>query len=191
MCRTYLCNTIVTNKNDGYCFICFVHLFPDKPNARNYKTKERAVVDYVLQQFPSDQYSWIADKRVYDGCSRRRPDLFLDMGYQVLMVEIDENQHQDYDCSCENKRLMELSRDIGHRPLVFLRFNPDEYDTEDDTITSCWGINGQGVCAVKKSKQKEWATRLEALRSQIDYWSQPCHRTDKTVEIVQLFYDSN
>ena len=67
------------------------------------------------------------DKKIQDGCSTRRPDLFLDLGYQIIIIEIDENQHIDYDCSCENKRIMELSQDVGHRPIVFIRFNPDDY----------------------------------------------------------------
>ena len=35
-----------------------------------------------------------------------------------------------------NKRLMELSQDVGFRPIVFIRFNQDGYK-----ITSCWYIN--------------------------------------------------
>lgn len=72
-------------------------------------------------------YPWISDKTVMDGCSKCRPDLLLDLGYQVIIIEIDENQHRSYDCSCETKRIMELSRERGHRPIVFIRFNPDEY----------------------------------------------------------------
>jgi hypothetical protein len=34
------------------------------------------------------------------------------MGSHIIIVEIDENKHTDYDCSCENKRLMELSKDL-------------------------------------------------------------------------------
>jgi hypothetical protein len=113
---THLCDTIATKKYDGYCVFCYINLFPNKPVASNYKTKERAVVDYVVQQF--QHYSWKTDKIVQDGCSRRRPDLLLDLGYQVLIIEVDENQHIDYDCSCENKRIMELSQDIGHRSIV-------------------------------------------------------------------------
>ena len=44
------------------------------------------------------------------------------------MVEVDENQHNNYDCSCENKRLMELAQDLGHRSMVVIRFNPDAYE---------------------------------------------------------------
>ena len=113
------------NKYENYCFRCFVNLFPDKPNSRNYKTKEKAVCDFIFETF--NNMTWITDKRVLDGCSRRRPDLLLDLGYQVIIIEVDENQHNDYDSTCENKRLMELSKDVGHRNIIFIRFNPDDY----------------------------------------------------------------
>ena len=51
------------------------------------------------------------------------------------IVEIDENQHIEYDCSCENKRIMELSQDVGHRPIIFIRFNPDDYLNYENKIT--------------------------------------------------------
>jgi len=92
-------------------------------------------------------------------------------------------------CCCENKRTMELSQDVGHRPLVFIRFNPDDYDMSGKTITSCWGNNKHGICLVKKSKTVEWTHRLTILKDTIKYWADPKNVTDKTVEIIQLFYD--
>jgi len=163
-------------------------MFPDQPVSRNYKTKEYSVVDHVKSKYPD--VHWIADKIVSGGCSKRRPDLLLDLGYQVIIVEIDENQHIDYDCSCENKRLMELSQDLGHRPIIFIRFNPDDYDKNGKTVTSCWGTDKNGICVVKKSKKKEWTDRLCALEQQIDYWTTPENQTSKLIEIVQLFYDA-
>ena len=162
-------------------------MFPDKPVARNYKTKEYAVVEYVKTKFPD--FSWIADKKVSDGCSKRRPDLLLDLGYQIIVVEVDENQHTDYDCSCENKRTMELSQDLGHRPIVFIRFNPDEYTKNETNISSCWGVDKKGICVVKKSKKEEWSERLKCLEEHINYWTTPENTTSKTVEIIQLYYD--
>jgi len=172
------CNTRCNNdKYDGYCLRCFMYLFPDKPVSRNYKTKEFAVVEYVTTEFPD--VDWVADKIVNGGCSKRRPDLLLDLGYQVIIIEVDENQHTDYDCSCENKRIMELSQDAGHRPIVFIRFNPDNYVNSDGSkITSCWGTNG-----------KEWIQRLNCLKESINYWINPENKTNKTVETIQLFYD--
>ena len=189
-CKTHLCDTIVTKKFDGYCLFCYIHLFPDKPVAFNYKTKERSVVEYVMENF--QHLSWKTDKRVQDGCSRRRPDLLLDLGYQVVIIEVDDNQHMDYDCSCENKRIMELSQDIGHRPIIFIRFNPDAYyDEHYVKIKSCWSINCKGICAVNKANRIKWSDRLAVLQNQIKYWIDPINKTDKMVEVIQLFYDYN
>ena len=186
-CKSSWCSTQVAEKYDGYCLFCYMNLFPDKPVSHNYKTKEYAVVEYVKTKFPN--FQWIADKIVNGGCSKRRPDLLLDLGYQIIIVEIDENQHTEYDCSCENKRIMELSQDLGHRPIVFIRFNPDDYDKNGTNITSCWGHNNKGLCTVKKSKKSEWDQRLTALEEQISYWITPANTTNKTIETVQLFYD--
>jgi hypothetical protein len=86
---------------------------------------------------------------------------------------------------------MELSQDVGHRPLIFIRFNPDNYLTSSGKVTSCWSLNKLGVCTIKKSKVKEWNKRLEALNNQISYWIHPENKINKTIEIVQLFYDCN
>jgi hypothetical protein len=115
--------------------------------------------------------------------------LFLHLGYQVIIVEVDENQHAAYDCSCENKRIMELSQDVGHIPIVFIRFNPDQYLLGLTSVTSCWGVDKTGICVIKKSKKTEWNTRLQSLKEQIEFWIQPHNITDKTVEVVELFYD--
>ena len=186
-CKSDWCTIIVGKKYDGYCLHCYIHMFPDKPVARNYKTKEYSIVEYVTTKFLN--LTWIADKTVNGGCSKRRHDLLLDLAYQVIIIEVDENQHTDYDCSCENKRIMELSQDLGHRPIVFIRFNPDDYVNNKKTITSCWASNKNGICIVKKSKQAEWRQRLEALENQINYWINPENKTNKTIEIIQLFYD--
>ena len=186
-CKSDWCSTRVQEKYDGYCLFCYIYLFPDKPVSRNYKTKEYAVVEYIKQKYP--ELSWIADKTINGGCSKRRPDLLLDLIYQIIIVEVDENQHTDYDCSCENKRIMELSQDLGHRPIVFIRFNPDDYDKNGSNITSCWGQNKQGICVVKKTKTNEWIHRLQSLAEQIDYWVNPANKTNKTIETIQLFYD--
>ena len=186
-CKTYLCDIRINEKYEGYCLFCFIHIFPDKPITKNYKTKERSVVNFILNYFP--ELSWISDKKVQEGCSLRRPDMFLDLGYQVIIIEIDENQHRSYDCSCENKRLMELSKDINHRPLIFIRFNPDDYKLNNKIITSCWCSDKKGNCNIKKSKVIEWNDRLNVLKNHIQYWLEPINRTDKTIEVIPLFDD--
>ena len=188
-CKTNLCPTRPQDKFEGYCLRCYIYNFPDKPVAKNYKTKEFAVVEFVKLWFPN--FTWLADKQIKDGCSFKRPDLLLDLGYQIIIVEVDENQHNKYDCSCENKRLMELSQDLGHRPIIFIRFNPDDYvNINNDKVRSCWSITKiTGI--VKIEYKKEWNNRLECLKDQINYWAKPENKTDKTLEIIQLFYNQN
>jgi hypothetical protein len=182
-CKNKWCFTFVRHKNDGYCLHCYMNMFPDKPVARNYKTKEQSVVDYIKNNFPN--VDWVADKRVDDGCSKRRPDLLLHMGNQILIIEVDENQHNDYNCSCENKRIMELSHDVGHIPIVFIRFNPDMYYKQKTKVSSCWGLNGNGILVIKK--KDEWTERLSRLSDVVKYWLE--NITDKTIETIHLYYD--
>ena len=186
LCKTQMCETIVNNtKYKGYFLYCFINLFPDEKNVYNYKTKEKEVVDRVLQEFSN--FTWISDKKIKDGCSRRRPDLLLDMGSHIIILEVDENRHTNYDCSCEHKRLMELSQDLQHRPIVFIRFNPDSYTNQDGIlIKSCWKLNKMGIMQITKTKQNEWEDRIESLKQQIQYWMD--NTTEKTIEIIELFY---
>lgn len=140
LCISGFCDTIKNEKYENYCLRCFIYLFPNKPNTRNYKTKEKSVVDFVTQQFLN--FSWISDKKVTDGCSRRRPDLFLDLGFQI--------------------------------------------------IKSCWKANNSnGIILVQQNKLKEWNERLEILKNQIEYWCNEENKTEKTIEIIQLFFDDN
>ena len=70
-----------------------------------------------------------------------------------------------------------------------LGFNPDDYNKGAKNITSCWGQDGKGICVIKKSKKKEWTQRLTVLEEQIKYWINPENTTNKTIEVIQLFYD--
>ena len=187
MCLTHLCNTRVhNNKYEGYCLRCFIYLFPDRPVVKNYKTKEQATIEYVCNEFSNNTIQ--LDRKIIDGCSKRKPDISIDLGYQILICEIDENQHKKYDVTCENKRIMELSQDLSHRPIIFIRFNPDQYINKMNiTIKSCWTLNKNGICVIKNNKRKEWTDRLSTLKDTIQYWME--HSTDKLIHVVYLFYD--
>ena len=183
-CVSEWCDTQVgNNKYKGYCLQCFVYLFPDNQIVRNYKTKERIVVDFVKTSF--SEISWTWDKRVVDGCSGARPDVICDLGDQLIIIEIDENHHGSYNSSCENKRLMKLSQDVAHRPLVVIRFNPDAYRTRDGVRhKSCFGLDGNGRVVV--TKHVDWQNRLSCLKKTVQHWTTA--RTSKVLEVVPLFF---
>lgn len=187
LCKTYLCGKRAIDKYEDYCMTCYVHEYPDKPVSRNYKTKESIVVQFILNKFSN--FTWISDKTIIDSCSLKRPDLLLDLGYQVINIEIDENQHKSYEEICENKRLMMISKDIQHRNLILIRFNPDSYTSNNVKHLSCWNINKDGLCTLKKSYENEWKLRLKKLEETINYWINPENISDKMIHVIHLFFD--
>ena len=168
-------------KFNGFCARCYCRLFPNDPRVRrNNKTKEGAVLCHVKQCFP--ELTIVNDRRINGGCSAKRPDIFIDLLTHVIIIEVDENAHITYDQSCENKRMMELSEDVAHRPLVFIRLNPDQ----NNDGPSCWGVDGNGLAVVKKKQAAEWQKRLAALTAAISFWKNTI--PEKTVELIKLFY---
>ncbi len=165
---------------------CFAHNFPDEPVARNIKLKEIEVRDYIRAAFPD--MDWICDRTVPDGCSRKRPDMVVDLGTHVLFVEIDETQHKGKGYSCDTKRMMELMVDIGLRPVVFIRFNPDAYvDADGNTVSSCWGVDKNGIGRVKPTKRTEWKGRLVCLEAMVRKWVTSVPEREFTLE--KLYYN--
>jgi len=185
VCLNDWCGTIITDKFNGYCFSCFINMFPNHKLVKNYKMKEKNVVNYIKEKYP--QYKFQFDKIIENGCSRKRPDIFLDLGYQIIIIEIDEYKHIDY--PCENKRIMELSKDVQHRPIIFIRFNPDGYIKQNRKITSCWKYNKNGSMSIKQCKKEEWKMRLNTLSETFDYWIE--NKSEKIINLIHLFYNDN
>lgn len=184
------CTSQVTSNYRGYCLHCFMHTFPNEPVIRNYKTKEKLVVDRIQDHFPG--FVWRHDKKVECGVSNRRPDLLLDVGSHVLIIEIDEDSHESYDCTCENKRLMQLSLDvsrinypeINHRDIVLIRFNPDKYtDTQGQKHMSCFYRNKS--CGVVLAKSHEWEERITELIKTVEFWI--INQPERTILLLNLF----
>jgi len=74
---------------------------------------------------------------------------------------------------------MEISKDLGHRPIIFIRFNPDEYIEKGITKHSCWSFDKNGISKVKKSYNKLWNERLETLKDTINYWIDGANISEK------------
>jgi hypothetical protein len=186
-CKSEFCDATIgtRQKYKGYCARCYIHLFPDESIVTNYKTKEREVIQFIKTSFPN--YNFIYDKIIANGISKRRPDILLNLDDKAIIIEIDENSHKKYDCICENKRLMEISRDLNFKPIIFIRFNPDKYlDKNNNNIPSCFSICKE-TGLVKINIKKNWNERLKNLKNQLDYWVN--NNTNKTIEIIELYYD--
>ena len=160
LCET--CNsTRINPKYNPNCSRCHFYLNPNDPRIRNYKTKEHAYMTAILEKFPQFKL----DKTINGGCSKRRPDGFLDLLTHVIIIEIDENEHKSYDDTCNNRRTMELSQDVGHRPIVFIRLNPDGYTLDGKRMKGSFSLTKSGELKVVK---KEFNKRLNSLIESVE-----------------------
>ena len=132
------------------CFRCHCLSHPDEKIPRRYKLKQHFIYDKIKEKY-SD---FIYDKTISGGCSNKRPDFLFDKLTHSVIVEIDEEQHTSY--SCENKRTMSLFEDLGSRPLVMIRFNPDK----NKTSIGCFEFNEKNSIILNNS---EFQIRIDKL----------------------------
>ncbi len=183
-CKNDWCDTQIKNKYEGYCMPCFVNNpeNADKPAMRNYKTKELEVVNHIKKHF--GDYLWVFDRRIHGGVFNRRPDIFLDLGKHIIIIEVDENKHSSYNCACEKNRINEIIFNVDYKPITLIRFNPDKYKDFNGTIVkSCWKLT-KGVITI--SNQKEWSERINKLIETIKHYIE--FKSDEVLNIIPLFY---
>ena len=173
--------SIIGSQWKPYCFRCYCVLHPDAVIPRKYKLKEHHVVDYLKCHF-QDTFTMRFDKIVEGGCSRRRPDVFIDFGSHCLVIEIDENRHIHY--TCEEKRMVELYEDIGFRKIVFLRLNPDQYKDGNGKHPSPFRYTRAGILHLEET---EFDRRM---RHVIDRIRVHQHEPSEPITIEYLFYGS-
>jgi hypothetical protein len=179
------CNRIRSNAKYRYhCLRCFIFKFPEEKISRNYKIKEQHMVDYIREVYPD--MAFVFDKTV-GGCSKRRPDAYLDLLTHILIIECDENQHTGYNNNCENKRTMELYTDFSHRPIVFIRFNPDTYTMNNKKVLSSFKTHKTSGAPMIRNK-KEWTERLTTLKTTIDKHLKTI--SEKAITIENLYFDA-
>jgi hypothetical protein len=152
---------------------------------RNRRFKERLVLNYLTTEFSKVQ--WIWNKQVSNGSSNLRPDILCDLGDQIVIVEVDEFQHATYTRRLDKRRELELSRDVGNKPLVIIRFNPDGYTRDGTDIKSCFGTNEHGTMQIATCQANQWKERLTCLSYAVSHWMTMI--PSQAIKVVRLFFD--
>jgi hypothetical protein len=180
------CNlTLANRKYKNHCVRCFIQYFKDEPIVRNYKIKEKHMVDYIKEEFKGLDLKF--DKTLLCGCSKRRPDIFIDLFNYTIVIECDENQHKSKEYE-EEEREWDIYDDLAKRPIVFIRFNPDSYKDENNKkINSCFKICKQTGIQIIANK-KEFTKRLTKLKETIQFHLE--NKPKKNINIIKLFYDN-
>jgi hypothetical protein len=160
-----------------YCFRCYCYTNPNEKIPRRFKMKENYINDFLKDYYPDI----INDKPISNLCSsKKRPDWYIELFTHSIIIECDENQHNKY--SCENKRMMQIFEDLGNRPIVFIRFNPDKYEINGCKYKECFYYSEDNKLQINK---QECDKRLKKL---LEIIKQNESIPDKEVTIINLFY---
>jgi hypothetical protein len=129
--------------------------------------KQNMVRDFLLaSEIQLEEIDKIIDNGV---CGKERPDFRIDCDTHILIIEVDEHQHSERPCECEQTRMVNISQSNG-MPTIFIRFNPDPYK-------------------VKKKGQKMVGTskRLEHLLEWIKYYKS--HQPTDFLSVMYLYFN--
>src|SRR5579875_1099830 len=162
-CEIENCNEmpIYTDKNDNYPLRCEKHKKINDKNVIERPCKSCNLLFYLNEetQLCNDCHDYYI-KKVYkakenkkrklleannikiesydsiieNSCSKYRPDFVIDYTLFKVILEVDENQHSSYSCECEYSRMVQVFQDFGGIPIIFIRFNPDEYRDENNKL---------------------------------------------------------
>jgi hypothetical protein len=126
---------------EDYCAPCYYFLNPElEESKKNRVRKEHMINDLYKSMYPN--FIWESqDKILPNVCDiKRRPDYFINYGTHCIILEIDENQHKNYNEQCEISRLNQISEVVNDLPTIYIRFNPDSYKCNGKTIEGCFSI---------------------------------------------------
>ena len=191
--RSPKCITPLCDKHsviDKYCIRCFYALNPNDKRCKRIKFKENEMIKYIQETFKD--LNWICDNSLIGDnmCLKYRPDVLLHLNNHSIIIECDEKQHRHYkdNNTCENSREHQIQEALN-RPVVFIRFNPDEYlDFNNKKVMSCFNVDKKlGFNTIPKNQESRWITRLETLKNTVlkSVEKPPI----KPIEKIYLYYD--
>ena len=183
-CITNLCEQ--QSKKDNYCMRCYYYHNPDK-RPKRLKVKEEEVLNYLKEELKDIEL--ITDKALIgDGiCLKNRPDVLIHLNNHSIIIEIDEDQHKFYNPICDEARINNIQEALN-RPIVIIRFNPDDYTENGRKIKSCFKNDEKtGFKVIPKNQQQNWDNRLAKLKQTII--NELDNNTDEPIRIIKLFYD--
>ena len=153
---------------DALCADCCAWLGGKTPKL----AKQREVVQFLDVHLTEYPYSSV-DKIPLDlkSCGgKERPDVLWGLDVlldRVVILEVDENQHIERACECEQTRMVNISQALGCETTVWIRYNPDSFK------------GGHATKAKRHSVLKEWLL-----------WAFTTPRDGlPTVSVVHLFFD--
>ena len=132
--------------------------------------KEWAIVRYLRKNIDT-KFEYNSSKML-QGCSKKRPDIYFELNKHSIIVEIDENQHNTYEDSCECARINEIVNGIGGRSVIIIRYNPDAVKNKGIILNI---NNADRIDLLVKTIKEELIKEYNSF----------------IVKIIQIFYNDN
>lgn len=162
------CNLFSVKHNNTLCKYC-------NPN-KNKKTKEEQFYNLLINVKLNESiyYKFIYNKSIGFECGNYRPDFKFDCNTYFVIIEIDENQHKQYDNNCELIRMNNIYLANG-LPTLFIRFNPDSF--------KCNNIK------IQISLKDKYNYFINILPNYL--FNNYQFKSERGIDIIYLYYDCN
>jgi len=139
---------MILDKNDK-CEYCNPEIFK-----RTTLAKQNNLMNYLDN---IDLKGDSTDKIInYGECGLERPDRIYDFNDKIIILECDEHQHKNRNCTCEQTRMVNIGQSFGGIPVYFIRFNPDDYiplnNKNTDDIKKRYKLLGEFIKSIKNNK---------------------------------------
>jgi hypothetical protein len=114
------------------------------------------------------------DKTIDGGvCGKERPDRIYDFGAVIVVLECDENQHQERACHCEQTRMINIGQSFGGTPVYFIRWNPDDYSSkkQPELLSRRYKMVGELLKSIRDKKITLPTALVSAFYMYYDGWT--------------------
>ena len=161
------CKTTCTHQKDKLCSACR-QVQQLGASRKLIRIEHRVIAMLILHGTIIDDERTKFNKSIGAACGGYRPDIYIDCGTFILVIEIDENQHRpryisrivngvvtpmavgSYSSECENTRMMSIvSKE--QMPVYFIRINPDKFTIDDKVIKVSFEKRCEALRALIKS----------------------------------------
>lgn len=174
-----------------HCYTCFEELNPDNNRVIEYKTKENAFT-LKLKELYKDS---LLDCKI-NSLSSHRPDFILFLTTHVVIVEIDERQHNrlnnhHYNIIKNTYRLECLKSSID-LPLYIIRLNPDNYRIHGVLTNGCFIYskeNNRPLVRIEEEYQLRLNKLLETVNKYVNLSVDELPTDKDYLEEIHLFYN--
>jgi hypothetical protein len=131
------------NLVDKECTSCHLHMPLDEFNMCHFCSsfkpvrlqKQKEIYDLLLLHGYKFRYDRMSEGAECTG-GKERPDIAIDCGDRMIIIEIDEFQHYSYPIECEIVRMKNIYYSNLGIPTIFIRYNPDAYTVSYRTIST-------------------------------------------------------